>query len=69
MEAKRDFLSFGTFLIKDGSQIRFWEDRWLGNTTLKEQYPHLYNLARRKQDTVAAVLSTHHLMYLDAETF
>jgi hypothetical protein len=30
----------------------------LGNTALKEQYPHLYNLARRKQDTVAAVLST-----------
>jgi hypothetical protein len=26
-------------------------------TSLPEQYPQLYNIARRKQDTVAAVLS------------
>jgi hypothetical protein len=28
------FLSLRYFSIKDGSEIRFWEDRWLGNTTL-----------------------------------
>jgi hypothetical protein len=49
MKIKRDFLKFGTFLIKDGSQVRFWEDRWLGNSTLRELYP---------QDMVAVVLST-----------
>jgi hypothetical protein len=49
MKIKRDFLKFGTFLIKDGSQVKFWEDRWLGNSTLRELYP---------QDTVASVLST-----------
>jgi hypothetical protein len=58
MKVKRDFLKFGTFLIKDGSQVRFWEDRWFENSTLRELYPQLYNLARRKQDTVVAVLST-----------
>jgi hypothetical protein len=26
MKVKRDFLRFGTFIIKDGSQVRFWED-------------------------------------------
>jgi hypothetical protein len=26
MKVKRDFLRFGSFIIKDGSQVRFWED-------------------------------------------
>jgi hypothetical protein len=34
MKAKREFLHFGTFIIRDGSQIRFWEDKWLGSATL-----------------------------------
>jgi len=51
-------LRFGTFIIKDGSQVRFWEDSWLGNSSLRDQYPQLYNIVRKKQDTVADVLST-----------
>jgi hypothetical protein len=58
MKVKNDFLKFGTFTIKDGSQIRFWEDKWLVNMPLRDQYPQLYNIARKKQDTVAEVLST-----------
>ena len=58
MKVTRDFLRFGTFLIKDGSQVRFWEDSWLGNSPLCDQYPQLYNIVRKKQDTVADVLST-----------
>ena len=57
MKVKNDFLKFGSFIIKDGSQIRFWEDVWLENKSLREQYPHLYNITRKKQDTVADVLS------------
>ncbi|WVZ99843.1 hypothetical protein U9M48_045084 [Paspalum notatum var. saurae] len=26
---KRDFLHFGSFKVKDGSQICFWEDNWM----------------------------------------
>ena len=26
MKVKNDFLKFGSFIIKDGSQIRFWKD-------------------------------------------
>jgi hypothetical protein len=35
-----------SFIIKDGSVIRFWEDRWLGNATLRKQYLALYYIAR-----------------------
>ena len=52
--------SMGLFL-KNGSQIRFWEDNWLGNRTLYDQYLGLYNIARRKQDTMAQVLGTNQL--------
>ena len=58
MKAKTDFLRFGTLIIKDVSQIRFWEDAWLGNSPLRVQYPQLYNIVRKKQATVAEVLST-----------
>lgn len=59
MKVKRDFLRFGSFVIKDGSQVWFWEDKWLGNRTLRYQYPQLYNIARKKQDTVAKVLCAY----------
>ena len=55
---KNSFFRFGSFLIRDGTEIRFWEDSWLGNTPLKDQYPALYNIARGKSDTIAVVLST-----------
>ena len=57
MHVKNSFFRFGSFLIKDGSEIRFWEDSWLGNFPLKDQYPALYNIARNKSDTIAEVLS------------
>jgi hypothetical protein len=36
MKVKNEFLRFGTFLIKDGSEVRFRKDKWLGNSTLQE---------------------------------
>jgi len=48
MKVKNDFLKFDSFTIKDGSQIRFSEDVWLGNRSLREQYPQLYNITRKK---------------------
>ena len=55
MQTKNLFFRFGSFLIKDGSEIRFWEETWLGNAPLKDQYPALYNIARNKSDTIAVV--------------
>ena len=52
------FLRFRTFIIEDGSQVRFWEDTWLENSSLRDQYLQLNDIVRKKQDTVADVLST-----------
>ena len=48
MKVKRDFLRFGKFMMRDGAQIRFWEDKWLEEAPLREQYPCLYNIVRNK---------------------
>jgi hypothetical protein len=45
-------------LIKDGSQIRFWEDSWPGNHPLSEQYLALYSIVCRKSDTIALLMVT-----------
>jgi hypothetical protein len=50
-------MSKGTFQVNDGSQTRFWGDNWLGLGALKFCFPLLYNLARRKNSTVAFVFS------------
>jgi hypothetical protein len=33
----------------DGSKIRFWEDIWCGEVTLKDTFPGLYNIASAKE--------------------
>uniref|UniRef100_A0A453CQN9 Reverse transcriptase zinc-binding domain-containing protein n=1 Tax=Aegilops tauschii subsp. strangulata TaxID=200361 RepID=A0A453CQN9_AEGTS len=58
MATKKYFFSYGSFSIKDGSEIRSWEDKWLGNATLREQYPALYNIVRHKGDTIATVMES-----------
>ena len=39
--------------------MRFWEEIWLGDTPLREQYSQLYIIALGKQDTVLVVLSVY----------
>ena len=58
MNVKDTFLELGRFNIKDGSQTRFWLDTWLGNKPLKDKFSSLFNIVRRKQDSIATVLST-----------
>jgi hypothetical protein len=58
MATKKYFFGLGSFSNKDGSEIRFWEDKWLGNVTLREQYPALYSIVRHKGDTIAKVMET-----------
>jgi hypothetical protein len=55
---KSKFFRFGQFFIKDGSQIRFLEDKWLGNASLREKYPALYSIVHYKCDTIAKVMVT-----------
>jgi hypothetical protein len=48
----------GSFKLQDGKMIRFWEDTWLGAIALKEQYPNLYNIVRRKSATMSKWFTT-----------
>jgi hypothetical protein len=49
-------LELGHFNVKDGSQTRFWADTWLGNKPLKDRFLGLFNIVRKKQDTIATVM-------------
>jgi hypothetical protein len=43
--------------VGDGTSVHFWEYIWLGDSSLANQYPSLYNIAQRKNVLVANVLS------------
>jgi hypothetical protein len=58
MAAKNQFVCLGKFSIKDCLKIRFWEDNWVGTTTLREQDPALYSIVLHKGDTIAKVLES-----------
>jgi hypothetical protein len=58
MEVKNLVLDRGRFQVTDGSQTRFWEDLWLGREPFSAKYPALYNLVKKKNLSVAQVLST-----------
>jgi hypothetical protein len=61
MEVKDQFISMRPFQLQDSNHIRFWEDAWLGANALKNQYPNLYNIIRKKSATIAEVFSTRPL--------
>jgi hypothetical protein len=61
MKVNQDFLRFGTFEIRTRSQVRFWEDRWLGDIASKRQCPSLYNIVQRKFKTVETVLKSYNI--------
>jgi hypothetical protein len=58
MNVKDEFFSRGYFHLGNGDSIRFWEDIWLGSTSLANQYPSLYHIVQYKNVTVANVLSS-----------
>jgi hypothetical protein len=58
MEVKDLVLERGRFKVQDGAQTRFWEDLWIGNEPLMKRFPTLYNIVRKKNASVAQVLST-----------
>jgi hypothetical protein len=48
------FFSHTRLVLGDGSWIRFWYDRWCGDTKLKEDFPVFYSIACEKDAAVAA---------------
>jgi hypothetical protein len=62
MATKKYFFPYSLFIIKDGSGIRFWEDKLLGNAPRK-QYPALYIIICHKGDTVTNWSLTHQMWH------
>jgi hypothetical protein len=60
VNVKDTFLGFGSFKVKDGSQTRFWVDTWLGDKPLKDRFSALFNIVRRKQDSLEKFLAQSH---------
>jgi hypothetical protein len=58
MHIKDEVLSNGSFIIKDGTSTRFWEDTRLGDKSLKDTYPSLYHIAWDKKVTISKVMSS-----------
>jgi hypothetical protein len=58
MKVKDKFLGYGTLQVNNGKNTRFWEDTWIGNSSLQHKYPHLYRIVRHKHTSVASVFST-----------
>jgi hypothetical protein len=55
---KEHFLNLGHFQLNNSGNIHFWEDRWLGNFTLSQQYPSLYAITHQRNVSVTSVFST-----------
>jgi hypothetical protein len=58
MKVKRDFLCFGTFIVNDGSQVRFWEDNWFDGAPLNNHFPSLYNIVRSQYIIIAEAMNS-----------
>jgi hypothetical protein len=58
MKVKEKFLQLGVFTVNNGRNVRFWQDKWLGNFTLQDRYPSLYKIVRRKDAAVSSVFSS-----------
>jgi hypothetical protein len=43
------------WIIGDGKKIRFWEDNWLGSSSLAIQYWKLYRWVNEKEKIVASL--------------
>ena len=41
-EGWENFSKHLSFVVGEGTRIRFWHDRWIGDNTLKDLYPELY---------------------------
>jgi hypothetical protein len=58
MNVKEDFFARGSFVISNGRNTRFWEDIWLGDKSLADEDPTLYNIVYHKQVTVESVMDS-----------
>lgn len=61
MRVKKDLFERGSFVVGNGQSTRFWEDKWLGETPLADQYASLHTIVQRRNDLVTDVLANNPL--------
>ena len=44
MKVNHTFQQFACKIMNDGKRTLFWEDTWVNNSPLKEQFPRLFNI-------------------------
>ena len=44
-----------SFKVGKGDQVRFWEDSWCSEVTLRDLFPRIYSLARLEEAKVMKV--------------
>jgi hypothetical protein len=47
--------------VGDGKKIKFWEDNWLGSSSLAIQFWDLYSIVNEKTSTIAEMCDGHNL--------
>jgi hypothetical protein len=57
MSVKDDFFRRGVMKVENGQNTRFWEDTWLGNRPLCDQYPSMYRIVNHTNVLVAHVMN------------
>ena len=55
-EGWKSFSKHLSFIVGEGTHIRFWHDRWIGDNTLKDLYPDLYVCSTVKDACISEVL-------------
>lgn len=50
---REDFFSSTYFQVGDRTNIKFWTDKWLGDTTLKEAFPTLFLIEDNPDSLIA----------------
>jgi len=41
--------------LGDGKKVKFWEDIWVGDQSLKDKYSRLFSISKCKKSTMAEV--------------
>ena len=56
--------------VGDGSRVKFWQDRWCGETSLAVTYPKLFKYCQNKEASVAELMkSTNGVLFQDVSFF
>ena len=68
----KDNLSVSRYIlddIDDGSRVKFWQDRWCGETPLAISYPELFRFCKYKKTSVPELMKFTGLMVKDYYSF